>query len=296
MRETTTIVGLGEILWDVFPDGPRFGGAPANFACSTAALCRDGARVSVASSVGRDALGDRAIRTLLGKSVDVSGVVRSCRPTGQVVVHLDSRGHASYEFTKNTAWDDLRWSESWQRLAAAADACCFGTLAQRSETSRETVQKFLAETRVTALRIFDVNLRPPFFNDRVILESIRLANVLKLNDQELPVLASLFDLNGTPVEMMQQLANRFELHCVALTRGSDGAILIRGDAISEQPGVTVSVSDTVGAGDAFTAALALGLLEGCDLGTINRTACQVASFVCSQPGATPHIPPELGYQ
>ena len=293
MTETTTIIGLGEILWDIFPSGPRFGGAPANFACSAAALGGDQVRVCMASCVGNDELGQLALRSLREKSVQTSGVMRASQPTGQVLVQLDALGHARYEFAADTAWDNFAWSDELERLAVHAQACCFGTLAQRSKLSRETIRTFLAKTPATALRILDVNLRPPFFTDDVILESLSLANVLKLNDEELPVLASLCGIAGTPVEVMRQLAARFGLTCVALTRGPSGAILVRGDAVSQQPGIATRVEDTVGAGDAFTAVLALGLLEGRELDAINRSACRVAAFVCSQAGATPRIPLEL---
>jgi fructokinase len=173
-------------------------------------------------------------------------------------------------------------------------AVSFGTLGQRSEPSRTTIQRFVSATPSTALRIFDVNLRPPFVIDSVILELLALANILKLNDDELPVLANLCGLAGSDTEVMQQLAERFDLQTVALTRGANGAVLLRGDRISQHTGIETQVVDTVGAGDAFTAALALGLAGGGDLDTINRTACRVAAFVCSQSGATPTLPGELG--
>lgn len=293
MSENKTVIGLGEILWDVFPDGPRFGGAPANFACSAAALGNRNVRVYMASCVGRDELGDQAISTLQEKSVDVSYVMRSEKPTGQVLVQLDAQGHARYEFAANAAWDNLAWSNDWEQLASETDACCFGTLAQRSEASRHCIQTFLSKTPDSAIRVFDINLRPPFFSESIILESLSFASVLKLNDEELPVLVSQFGFTGTDIEVMQQLASRFSLSCVALTRGPKGAVLVSGDTISTASAVATQIVDTVGAGDAFTAALTLGLIEGGDLDVINRTACRVAAFVCSQPGATPRIPPEI---
>lgn len=293
MSDTTTIVGLGEILWDVFPDGPKFGGAPANFACSVAALCPKGVRVEMASSVGQDELGDRALQTLNDKSVGTTFVQRAEQPTGQVLVQLDAEGHASYEFAADTAWDNLQWSDDLGQLAAKTRACCFGSLAQRSESSRHAIQRFASATPPSSLRIFDVNLRPPFFNDSIILESLQLANVAKLNDEELPVLASICGFEGGPVELMRQLADRYDLRFVALTRGSEGSILMTRDEVSEQTGIPTQVVDTVGAGDAFTATLAVGLLDGIDLDTINRHACSVAAYVCSQPGATPSLPDEL---
>ncbi len=281
------IVGLGEILWDVFPDGPRFGGAPANFACHVAAL---GGNSQIVSAVGRDKLGEKALAELGNRQVGTSGVHRhEDRPTGIVTVSLDADGHASYEFAADTAWDALPWSAELAQLAERTSAVCFGTLGQRNQRSRETIRRFVSATPSAALRIFDVNLRPPFVSDSVILESLALTNVLKLNDEELPTVAALCDLSGSDVEVMQELADRFALRAVALTRGPRGAVLVRDGRLSEHPGVAAEVVDTVGAGDAFTAALALGLLDGSDLEAINRSACQLAAFVCSQSGATPRL-------
>jgi fructokinase len=212
------------------------------------------------------------------------------QPTGQVLVSVNAAGHASYDFAADTAWDNLAWSEDLARLAASADVVCFGTLAQRSGGSRETIRRFVSTTPGAALRVFDINLRPPFFSDSIILESLALANVLKLNEDELQVLAPLCDLRGTPTNMLQQLTRRYDLELAALTRGAAGALLVRGEQVSEHPGVPTRVVDTVGAGDAFTAAMVVGLLARRDLAAINEHACRLAAFVCSCPGATPEIP------
>ena len=289
MKQIPVVVGLGEVLWDIFPDGPRFGGAPANFACSAAGLARGRFDIAMVSAVGTDVLGHLAIASLVEHQVNVAAVSQIHTPTGQVHVQLDEQGHATYEFAADVAWDRLEWSNELEQLAHRTDAVCFGTLGQRSEVSLATIRRFVAATRPTALRILDVNLRPPFVSDAIILDSLRLANILKLNDEELSVLARLIGLTGSPAEMLRRLADEFAFQVVALTRGVNGALLIRGDEISEHPGVAAHVVDTVGAGDAFTAALALGLLDGRDLETINRTACEVAAFVCSQSGATPNM-------
>jgi len=291
MSSRRPVIGLGEILWDVFPDGPRFGGAPANFACHAAAL---GAEAHMVGAVGCDELGRRALAELKQRGVQTGAV--ACdrkRPTGTVTVTLDPQGHASYTFAADTAWDALAWTQQLAELAAEAAAVCFGTLGQRSECSRRTIQRFVAATPPETLRLLDVNLRPPFYDDAVIHESLRLANVLKLNDDELPVVGRLCGLDGPPIELMRALAGRFELQAVAFTRGAKGAVLLRGEQLSEHPGVETQVVDTVGAGDAFAAALAIGLLENRDLDVINRQACRIAAFVCSQSGATPKLPPEL---
>lgn len=284
-----TIVGLGEILWDIFPDGPRFGGAPANFACSAAGLARDDAEVFMVSNVGQDDLGRQAIESLKRHRVDTSYVASINWPTGKVLVKIDDAGQASYDFATDTAWDNLAWSAELMELATRTDAVCFGTLGQRSESSRKTIQQFVASTPKYALRVFDINLRPPFFSDPIILESLELANILKLNDEELPTLQALCGLSGSTTKMLAQLANRFDLRAVALTRGAEGALIMSSDEVSEQPGVETQVVDTVGAGDAFTAAFILGLLDAEEFDTINQHACHVASFVCSQPGATPDL-------
>lgn len=293
-EQRALVVGLGEVLWDVFPDGARFGGAPANFACHVAEIAGGRVDVLVASAVGRDDLGRRAIESLSTHGVDTCHVASLPQATGQVLVALDAAGHASYTFADDVAWDHLAWSEGLAGLAAGCDAVALGTLGQRSAESRATIQRFVESTPQRCLRVLDVNLRPPFWSEEVVLRSLELANVLKLNDGELPVLAELLGLRGSPRELMEQLAARFALKVVALTRGEAGAILL-GDAgcWSDQPGLPTTVADTVGAGDSYTAALVLGLLDGLPLDAINAWATRVAAFVCSQPGATPHLPAEL---
>ncbi len=293
MSDIPLVVGLGETLWDVFPDGPRLGGAPLNFSCSTAELAQANAQVFIGSAVGSDDLGRRALDSLVEHGVNTTCVQTNDRQTGQVLVELDSAGVASYRFADNAAWDHLSWSGALQQLASDCDAVCFGTLGQRSAFSRTTIQKFVAETCDETLRILDVNLRAPFFNDEVIRESLVLANVLKLNDEELPVLASLCGASGSDVQIMRQLADRFQLRNVALTRGAAGAILVCGDQVSDLPGINVEVVDTVGAGDAFTAAMTLGLLAGRNIDDVNHAAIATASYVCSRPGATMSFPANL---
>ncbi len=287
------IVSIGETLWDVFPDGPRLGGAPLNFSCCLAELAPAGTQVHMVSAVGDDELGQKAIEAVARHGVHTAQMRTNVRPTGQVLVELDPAGVASYRFAENSAWDHLSWNALLQQLAANCDTVCFGTLGQRSDLSRDTIQRFVAETSSETLRILDVNLRAPFFDDELIRESLDLANVLKLNDDELPVLAKLSGVQGSDIDVMQQLADRYQLACVALTRGADGAILVSGDDVSDLPGLTVEVVDTVGAGDAFTAAMVLGLLSGRKIDDVNTAAIKTASYVCSQPGATMSFPEHL---
>lgn len=291
MNQGPTVVGLGEILWDVFPDGPRFGGAPANFACHAAQL---GANAQMVSAVGQDELGQRAIETLQKKNVGTSSIAKINFPTGTVNVQLDKAGKASYQFARDTAWDHLEWSDDLKALAQQTQAVCFGTLGQRSEPSRTVIRSFVESTpKDSALRIFDINLRPPFYSDAIIIESLSIANVLKLNDDELPILAKICGLSGAEIELIKAISQKFRLRLVALTRGNQGAILCQGQEVSEFPGITTKVADTVGAGDSFTAVLAMGLLNGDPLEAINEKACKIAAYVCSQPGATPPLPNHL---
>ena len=288
---THVIVGVGEILWDVFPDGARFGGAPANFACHAAAL---GGDAYVLSRVGDDDLGHRALRELQQRGVKIDFVgTDSTRPTGTVNVTFDTNGVASYCFASDVAWDALAWSDELQTLAARADAVCFGTLGQRDRRSRDTIRRFVAATPGSCLRIFDVNLRPPFFDGSTIIEGVNLANVLKVNDEELPILADVVDTHGSEIEAIEHLAAAFSLRCVAVTRGARGAMLFLDGHFFESPGQAVDVIDTVGAGDAFTAAMTVGLLRGEAPEDILRRATEVATFVCTQPGATPALPEHL---
>ncbi|MCP4172888.1 MAG: carbohydrate kinase [Fuerstiella sp.] len=287
------IVGIGEILWDMFPDGPRFGGAPSNFSCSAAEIALGAAEVFMISAVGADDLGRQAVDALEQHGVDTTCVQIADQQTGQVRVELDPAGVASYRFAEDTAWDNLTWNHALQKLAHDCDVVCFGTLGQRSAGSRSTVQKFVRTTSENTLRILDVNLRSPCFDDDVILESLALANVLKLNDEELPRLASLCRVAGNDVEILHQFAVQHQLRCVALTRGADGAVIVYGDDVSDLPAMPTAIADTVGAGDAFTAAMTLDLLAGRNVAQVNQSAIAAASWVCSQSGATPAFPAKI---
>ena len=203
------------------------------------------------------------------------------------------RWTAPIHIHEHVAWDRIAADEPSLALAARADAVCFGSLCQRSEPARTAIRALVAAARPDALRLFDVNLRPPFVDREIIADSLALANALKLNDQELPELAVMFGLSSTVRESMAELADRFGLKLVALTRGARGGLLLARGDWSDDPGRPVAVSDTIGAGDAFTAALAVGYLAGRPLDEINRHANEVAAFVCSQPGGTPALPDTL---
>jgi fructokinase len=282
------VVGAGEVLWDVFPDGEHFGGAPAN----AAGL---GADAMMISAVGQDARGDEALKRLASFGVDTNAVARLAdHPTGVVHVTVDSGGLPSYDIAAGSAWDCIPWSAAVERAAQRAEAICFGTLAQRSPVSRATIRRAVAATRETAWRLFDVNLRQSYYDSRLVIESLEFANAVKLNEEELPVVARLCGLaSGPPVEQLRALCERFELRLAALTRGAQGSVLVSAGEEWHAPAPKTRVVDTVGAGDAFTAALLVGILGGGSMEAVNRHANVVAAYVCSQSGATPAIPASL---
>lgn len=286
------VVGAGEVLWDVFQDAEHFGGAPANVALHAAAL---GAEAWLVSAVGCDARGEAALKRLAAAGVEQRAVPPlAAYPTGVVRVSLDDAGLPSYDIASGSAWDYVPWTSTVEWVSQRADAICFGSLAQRAPVSRATIRRALDATRGTAWRLFDVNLRQTYYDADVVVHSLELANAVKLNEEELPVVAGLCGLDGaSPMELLRALQDRFRLRLAALTRGACGALLLTPDAVSETPAPPAVVADTVGAGDAFTATLIVGLLAGRSLDEVNHRANAVASFVCSQPGATPPIPDAL---
>lgn len=293
MREAPfQIVGLGEVLWDVFPDGPRFGGAPANFASTCKQLARDKADVHVLSAVGSDALGDAALQELSKLAVRTELVQRNDRETGQVFVELDTQGRASYRFIEHPAWDAIHWSDALLELANRTDAVCFGTLAQRSLVSQNAIERFLDGCPSGALKVLDLNLRAPYFTRDCILNSMGWANALKLNDEELPIVAEMLRESGTERELLQKLQERYGFQFIALTKGEKGSVILA-DRWIERPSNSIDVQDTVGAGDSFTAALVLGVLTKQPWETIQAWATDVAGHVASQSGATPPLPKGL---
>lgn len=285
------VIGLGEALWDLLPSGPRMGGAPANFACHARAL---GAEAAIVSSVGADDLGNRLREELSELGVNTSGIsIDPARPTGTVGIELGTDGQPCYTIRDSVAWDYIAASETAVALIASAAAVCFGSLGQRSPCSRNTIRRLLEATPVSALRILDVNLRQNFYSSELVHDSLELANVMKLNDSELPVLAGFLKLRGSVRDQIEALHGRYSLRMVAYTRGSDGSILWDGCDWCEHPGLPSDVKDTIGAGDSFTAAVTLGLLQGWQPERISETANAVAAHVCSCVGAIPPIPQSL---
>jgi fructokinase len=286
-----SVIGIGEVLWDLLPSGPQLGGAPANFAWHAHAL---GSSAQIISRVGDDERG-KEIRRRLARMRLPDALVQTdlARGTGTVTVALADNGVAEYTIHEDVAWDHIVATDHALDVVRSADAICFGTLAQRHPDSRQSIQTVVAAARDDAWRIFDINLRQHYFSRELIAASLKLANVLKLNDAELPIVGKLFGATGDVKEQIEFFARSFNLRVVALTRGGEGSLLFHDGRWSEQPSVSVDVVDTIGAGDSFTAALCLGLLRGLDLDRINNAANQIAAHVCTVAGATPALPAEL---
>lgn len=298
MREPHLILGIGELLWDILPEGARLGGAPSNF---TVMAGRLGNHAAILSRIGRDDLGRQAIDRLNPMPIDTSRLeVDLVHETGQVTVDF-VEGQPHYTIHQPSAWDFLELSDEWVRVAERADAICFGSLAQRSRESRQTIQTLAAQTSAACIRVFDVNLRPPFYSGEVIQESLELATVLKLSDEELPQVLSLLGLPADDEPEKERLrlgADRRlgefpTLEMVAVTRGAQGSLLVRREEWSEHPGFPVKVVDRIGAGDAFTAGLTHYMLRGADLATLNEAGNRWGSWVASQSGAMPALPEEV---
>jgi fructokinase len=285
------VIGIGEVLWDLLPTGAQLGGAPANFACHAQAL---GARAGVISRVGLDQLG-QDIRLRFEQNGFPMELIQldENSPTGTVSVELDKNGIPRFTIRVQVAWDHIQATAAALSAVQEADAVCFGSLALRSECSRKSIYRLVSETPPSALRIFDVNLRQDFYSREVIQRSLSLANVLKLNNTELALLAPMFGLAGSTEDQIAGLARQFDLQVVALTSGPHGSLLYKAGRWSECAVRPIRVKDTVGAGDAFTAALAMGLLQRMDLEGINAAANEIARYVCSCAGATPPLPDPL---
>lgn len=283
-----TVVGLGELLWDLLPSGKQLGGAPANFAYITNLLGDNGIP---ASRLGNDTLGNEALQRLASLGLSVAFIQSdSSHPTGTVKVEIDSGGQPRFDIAEAVAWDFMEWTPSWQELAESADAICFGSLAQRSAASRTTIRRFLHAARPDAVRIFDVNLRQNFYSAQVLAESMQVATIVKLNHEEFPRVMNLLGVEHRGEQnSARSLLSSYELKLVCVTRGNGGSLLLSTDECSEHPGFRVKIVNTVGAGDAFTAALAHGYLRSQPLAQISDTANRIGAWVASQPGATPSL-------
>jgi fructokinase len=281
-----TIVGLGEALWDLLPSGKHLGGAPLNFAY-VASLLEE--RSVIATRVGDDELGRELRSELAIRNLDTSAIqIDPELPTGTVDVQFQN-GQPEYTIRKPAAWDAMEWSAEWQRLSRNCDAVCYGTLAQRANQSRETMMKFVANTRPECLRVFDINLRSPFYDREVIASGLKYSSVVKMNDAELPQVAAILGFTGlTPEAQMRQLGDQFGA-IVLITCGERGAMAANGAQLVRHPGFRITVQDTIGAGDAFGAAATDCLLRTMSLEKTLEIANRWASWVASQVGGMPAI-------
>ncbi len=307
MREPHLILGIGELIWDMLPDGVKLGGAPANFAVMAGRL---GNHAAILSRIGRDDLGRQAVDRLDPMPVDTSCLqVDAAHPTGRVTVAF-SGSEPQYTIHRPAAWDFMELSDEWVQLVERASAICFGSLAQRNSQSRQTIQTLAAQSPASCIRIFDANLRAPFYSSEVLEESLELATVVKMNDAEVPLVLELLDIAledefvdavrlaaeplRTPSTSLRVAAGRLleefpSLQLVAITKGSHGSLLVNHDEWNEHPGFPVKLADGIGAGDAFTAAMTHYLLRGADLATLNEAGNRWGGWTASQSGAMPAL-------
>ena len=283
-------VGLGEILFDVFPTGSKLGGAPANFAYHAG---QHGLHSVAVSAIGNDALGDEALRQLDEKKLKYV-LPKVGFPTGTVQVSLDAEGVPTYDIKQGVAWDNIPFTDEIKEIACNTGAVCWGSLAQRSEVSRKMIYDFLDHTPCDCLKIFDINLRQNFYNKDIICESLKRCNVLKINDEELITIGRLFGYPGLDIENKCWLIlGKYSLDMLVLTCGVNGSYVFTPGKVSFQETPKVEVADTVGAGDSFTGTFCASILKGKSVAEAHKLAVQVSAYVCTQHGAMPTIPEDM---
>lgn len=285
-----TIVGLGEALWDCLPNGSKLGGAPANFAYHTSQF---GFEAYAVSALGNDALGDQTVKEFDEKQLRYI-MPRVAYPTGTVQVTLDQQGVPTYDIKQGVAWDNIPFTPEVETLAKRTDCVCFGSLAQRSEVSRTTINRFIDAMPNDSLKIFDINLRQNFYTKEIIQDSLRKCDILKINDEELVTIGRLFNYPGLDMENKCWLIlGKYNLKMLVLTCGTNGSYVFAPAEKSSQPTPHVDVVDTVGAGDSFTGSFAAAILSGMPLADAHRLAVEVSAYVCTQQGAMPRLPQKL---
>lgn len=288
-KNRPVVVGIGELLWDVFPDGKRAGGAPVNFVYHAA---QSGAEGYAISAVGNDVNGSEIIQELENNLIDSCYISRVGYPTGSVLVELTD-GIPSYTIVEGVAWDHIPLTQESIELMRHADAVCFGTLAQRAAESRATLRELLSYMPDNALRFFDINIRQHFYSKELIEDLLGLANVFKINDEELELMRPMFALDGSVDEICQSLIKRYGLRYLVLTAGADYSTIYSESESSTIATPKVNVVDTVGAGDSFSGSFVASILKGCSLREAHQRAVDVAAFVCTQSGAWPKYPKDL---
>lgn len=281
MNKKPLIIGIGELLWDILPTGKKAGGAPVNFVYHATAA---GAEAYAISAIGNDTLGDEILEEV--KKIDINRLIeRVDYPTGTVQVTLEA-GIPDYNIVENVAWDHIPLTKPMEEIARKADAVCFGTLAQRSEVSRKNIQQLLSIVPEQALRVLDINLRPPHFSKEIIETSLKKCNILKINDEELEVLSSMFAIETDNVEeSCRRFVEKFALEMLILTAGADYSLIVSPEESSRIKTPNVPVVDTVGAGDSFTGTFIASLLQGKSLRQAHQAAVDRAAFVCTRAGA-----------
>lgn len=288
----TTIVGMGEALWDVLPEGKKLGGAPANFAYHMSQFGYDSV---VVSAVGDDKLGNEILENLAAKQLQHK-IEKVPYPTGVVQVTLDDAGVPCYEIKENVAWDNIPFTSALEELAQHTQAVCFGSLAQRSVVSRKTINSFLdaMPRKEGQYKIFDINLRQGFYNKEILDESFNKCNILKINDEELITISRLFGFPGIDLQdKCWILLAKYNLKMLILTCGINGSYVFTPGEVSFVETPKVEVADTVGAGDSFTAAFIAAVLAGKSVAHAHRLAVDVSAYICTQNGAMPHLPEEM---
>lgn len=282
-----TVIGIGEVLWDMLPTGKVLGGAPVNFAYHAAQLGAVGVAIS---AVGDDELGREIMDTVNEKGIQ-NCIAINKYPTSTVGVTLKD-GKPEYTIYENVAWDFIELLPEAIQILKEADAVCFGTLAQRSWNSREAIQLALKLVPQNCLKVYDINLRQKYYNKELIQESLLVANVFKINDDEVELFKHLFGLEGSETEVCLKIKETYSLEYLALTKGEKGSYLFHESEVSFLPTPLVVVEDTIGAGDSFTSAMVMGILKQQPLNEIHRKAVEISAFVCTQKGATPMLPAE----
>lgn len=285
------VVGMGEALWDVLPEGKKIGGAPANFAYHVSQF---GLPSCVVSAIGDDALGKEIIENFTSKGLDQL-IAEVPYPTGTVQVEIDQTGIPLYDIKENVAWDNIPYTEHLDALAKKTKAVCFGSLAQRNVVSRETINHFLDTMPKDddSLIVFDVNLRQGFYNKEILCKSMQNCNILKINDEELITVSRMFGYPGIDLQdKCWILLGKYNLKMLILTCGINGSYVFTPGNVSFQPTPKVEVADTVGAGDSFTAAFIASILKGKSVTEAHTIAVKTSAFVCTQKGAMPILPPE----
>lgn len=284
------VVGLGEVLWDMLPEGRKIGGAPVNFAYHAGQF---GIDTMAVSAIGNDKLGEDTIAEMNGKHLN--HIFPSVPyPTGSVQVSLDEKGVPAYDIKENVAWDNIPFTNEIESVARSCRAVCFGSLAQRNAVSRNTIRKFIESTPSGCIRIFDINLRQNFYTSNVIHDSLELCNILKINDEEIMLVSRMFNYDSSNIEnVYRTIMEDFSLEMVILTCGTKGSYIFTKGGVSFMPTPKVNVADTVGAGDSFTGSFCAAILRGLPVAEAHKKAVEVSAYVCTQNGAMPEIPESM---